>query len=214
VDDNCRLIGPSELLIYDSAKPMTVHHGEQTQIGFIVDKESVPALRRQADSARFMVKTRENICVPLRNCLFFLQTSFLNHDEEISAILDATLSLLSIEVGCEYENAALNGNSTELYLNILAFIENNLTDTSLSVKKVATAVGISERYVYRLFADRGFRFGAYLKAERLKRAARDLAVKNTNITDIAFKNGFSELSTFSRAFRERFGCTPREFRGR
>jgi AraC-like DNA-binding protein len=34
----------------------------------------------------------------------------------------------------------------------------------------------------------------------------------TNIGTIAFDWGFSDLSHFARRFRQRFGCTPREWR--
>jgi AraC family transcriptional regulator, positive regulator of tynA and feaB len=34
----------------------------------------------------------------------------------------------------------------------------------------------------------------------------------TNIGSIAFDWGFSDLSHFTRRFRQRFGCTPRDWR--
>ena len=42
---------------------------------------------------------------------------------------------------------------------------------------------------------------------------RDTGAGTRSITDIAFSVGFNDLSYFSRAFAERFGMSPRSFRG-
>ena len=83
----------------------------------------------------------------------------------------------------------------------------------LSPKSVAEVFGIFERYVYRLFAQQGLRFGAQVRSRRLEGAAAELSRSSrTRIMDIAYKWGFADLSTFIKAFKQKFGCTPREFR--
>ncbi len=55
--------------------------------------------------------------------------------------------------------------------------------------------------------------GHYVNRLRLERAAGDLIHKiDTSITQIAVDNGFSGSDIFSRAFRNRFGVSPRRFR--
>jgi AraC-like DNA-binding protein len=74
--------------------------------------------------------------------------------------------------------------------------------------------GVSERYVYALFEDSGTSFHSFVAEERLKRAVamlRDPACA-LKISDIALETGFGDLSTFNRAFRRRFGDTPRGVR--
>jgi AraC-like DNA-binding protein len=38
------------------------------------------------------------------------------------------------------------------------------------------------------------------------------ARSNTSISTIAYESGFTDISNFNRAFRQRFGCTPTEVR--
>ena len=94
-------------------------------------------------------------------------------------------------------------------------VHDRIRRPGLAVADVAAAVGISERYVHKLFARTGQTFTSYVMERRLDGAARDLrdaAMAATHIGSITFDWGFSDLSHFTRRFRQRFGCTPRDWR--
>jgi len=91
----------------------------------------------------------------------------------------------------------------------------NLSEPNLSAKTTAQRHGVSDRYVHLLFEETGQTFGQFVMQERLKRAfalLTDPACARIRISDIAFKVGFIEHSTFNRVFRRRFGDTPRSVR--
>jgi acetamidase/formamidase/AraC-like DNA-binding protein len=94
-------------------------------------------------------------------------------------------------------------------------IERKLTDPHLTPVRVAQAEGISERYLQKLFEGSGSSFTQYLRERRLQRTSAELsspAEAHHSISEIAFRNGFNDSAHFSRAFRHRFGLSPREFR--
>jgi AraC-like DNA-binding protein len=96
-------------------------------------------------------------------------------------------------------------------------IHRRLREPGLAVADVAEAVGISERYVHKLLARSGFSFTNYVIDNRLDGAARDLGdpeMADRAIGAIAFDWGFSDLSHFTRRFKQRFGCRPRDWRAR
>lgn len=96
-------------------------------------------------------------------------------------------------------------------------IHRRLREPGLAVADVAEVVGISERYVHKLLARSGSSFTEYVMAHRLDGAARDLAdpaMTDRAIGAIAFDWGFSDLSHFTRRFKQRFGCRPRDRRAR
>ena len=96
-------------------------------------------------------------------------------------------------------------------------IHRRLREPGLAVADVAGAVGISERYVHKLLARSGCSFTDYVIDNRLDGAARDLsdpAMTDRAIGAIAFDWGFSDLSHFTRRFKLRFGCRPRDWRAR
>jgi AraC-like DNA-binding protein len=91
----------------------------------------------------------------------------------------------------------------------------NFSQVRLSAKTIAKRHGVSERYVYLLFEQSGLSFSGLLTEERLKRAMSmllDPAYSAMRIGDIALAVGFGDLTTFNRAFRRRFGDTPRGVR--
>jgi AraC-like DNA-binding protein len=53
---------------------------------------------------------------------------------------------------------------------------------------------------------------AYVNEIRLGHACRLLIETNHSIPEIAFTSGFHNLSNFNRRFRERYQCSPREYR--
>lgn len=96
-----------------------------------------------------------------------------------------------------------------------SFIGVELDSPDLNVERIASRMGCSARYVFRAFEAEGMTPMHYIWEARLARARRELvsaAHAGHNITEIAFSLGFSSSAHFSRAFRERFGMPPRDFR--
>lgn len=52
----------------------------------------------------------------------------------------------------------------------------------------------------------------YIKTQRLEKAAELLVISTERIKDIAFSCGFNDLANFTKSFREKYQCTPGEFR--
>lgn len=87
---------------------------------------------------------------------------------------------------------------SDLNLEELAALSNN-------------SVSSFKRKFKKLFQDSPAR---YIKNRKLKRAAELLILSQQNISEIAFDCGFNDLSNFSTSFREKFGCSPSEYRQR
>lgn len=88
-----------------------------------------------------------------------------------------------------------------------------LTDPELSVSVIARRQGVTPRYIQRLFEQEGLTFSEFLRDARLDLARRALEAAGTaTVSAIAFDTGFSDLSYFNRAFRQRFAATPSEIK--
>jgi AraC-like DNA-binding protein len=98
---------------------------------------------------------------------------------------------------------------------MLAFCRQNLHDTRLTPQHVADHFGMSLRTLHLRFEKIGQTFGRWLLDNRLdacRAALRDPNHRNSNISEIAYRWGFNDLSHFNKAFRARFDQTPRECR--
>ncbi|WP_321816587.1 helix-turn-helix domain-containing protein [Paraburkholderia sp. J69-2] len=97
------------------------------------------------------------------------------------------------------------------------FIQKNATDSELTVTKLAQALDMSVSAVYRAFESQDVSVAEMIWLERLRVARevfRNSAFASKSIKEIAFESGFSDAAHFSRAFRQRYGISPREFRAR
>jgi len=123
-----------------------------------------------------------------------------------------TLALRQSTPGLDACNSA---TQAAILHRICQTIERKLEDEDLTPARVAQAEGISERYLQKLFGGVGDNFSHYVRERRLQRAFADLSnptEANRSISEIAYRYGFGDSAHFSRAFRQRFGMSPREFR--
>lgn len=86
-------------------------------------------------------------------------------------------------------------------------------DEPLSLDTLACVSGLSPHHFHRLFrAAFGETPTAYVERLRLERAAWRLQLHSDSILAIAIDCGFNDHETFSRAFRRRYGLSPRDYR--
>lgn len=97
---------------------------------------------------------------------------------------------------------------------ILAYVDSNIADPELSPTKVAAHFRISPRYLHKLLEESQKSFGRAVLERRLERAAMDILASppHVAISEVAYRWGFNDLSHFSRTFRQRYSCSPSEFR--
>ncbi|NIX76033.1 helix-turn-helix domain-containing protein [Microvirga terricola] len=95
------------------------------------------------------------------------------------------------------------------------FIHQNLTNPNLNPTKVSQHLGVSERYVHKLFELTGKSFSENMIAARLdacRHVLRTPSEDHRTIADIAFEYGFSDLSHFYRRYRAQWDETPGDTR--
>jgi AraC-like DNA-binding protein len=98
---------------------------------------------------------------------------------------------------------------------MLAFCKQELHDPELTPQRVADHVGISVRTLHLRFKQIGQSFTEWVRDERLKACAaalRDRNQRGLNVSEIAYRWGFNDLSHFNKSFRARFDRTPTQWR--
>ncbi len=128
------------------------------------------------------------------------------------------VELLALAV--EGDPRALESRGDTLRAAHLARMERVLaarhTEPDLTPGRIARACGLSTRHLHALCRADGMSVGERLRETRLLavRTRLSRAGDTRSITEIALACGFSDGSALSRAYRARFGETPRETRAR
>jgi AraC-like DNA-binding protein len=90
----------------------------------------------------------------------------------------------------------------------------NLHDPDLGPERLAETHFISTRYVHKLFTPVGLGVSAWIREQRLDAALEELRESSEDpIALVAVRWGYRDPASFSRAFREQHGFSPREARG-
>lgn len=99
-----------------------------------------------------------------------------------------------------------------LLTTMLQLVERSFNDPDLTVASIARKMKVSERVVYRAFSKANQSPATLIRSKRLVRAMALLQNSNETVYLIADASGFSDYSSFSRAFRREIGCSPTEWR--
>jgi AraC-like DNA-binding protein len=129
-------------------------------------------------------------------------------------LANVAIHLLQVALAEQVSESCYHSERELFRSRIISYVDLNLRNPELSVRSVAKALHCSSRYLQKVFGgDEGLsRYIWRTRLERCREALGDPGKSDLSITRIAFSFGFSNASHFSRAFRERFGVSPRDFR--
>lgn len=212
-------IAPGEVVFQDAGRPFTV-----------AGTENYRELRLFVPRAAFLrvgrIEALAGLRIPADGPLAPLFTRYLADyaaalptlsADDASVGLDGVLHLLSGLVG---RTLSLQGDDGERLApdSLLGLasplIAAGIGDPALDAAALARALGVSRTRLYKAFAARGG-VAAAIRDARLDRARLQIlspAYRHMKLDAVAFACGFTDYSSFSRAFRARFGESPRALR--
>ena len=125
---------------------------------------------------------------------------------------EAVKEKFGVALNYDYTGIKMGSADDKLLHRIVESIQNHLDDPDYGVASLCEDVGISRVHLNRKLKAFGKDSpGVLIKTFRMKQAAYLLANNKVNVSEVAYRVGFSSHSYFSNAFREYFGMSPREF---
>lgn len=126
---------------------------------------------------------------------------------------NAILDLLSLSLDVTLSQ----GESRPLHIlrRVQNHIDANISDPGLCRESIAHSHGISPRYLSKIFEREGLTVARWIRLRRLELSRQRIEADHGNtapISDIAYSCGFTDVSSFNRAFKKQFGATPSSLR--
>ncbi len=110
------------------------------------------------------------------------------------------------------EEMALSQLEDDFLAGIQKTIEDHLSDTEFTLDTLADKLYMSRATLYRkIVALTGQPPKKFIQAYRLKRSFELLRARVGNVTDVAYKVGFSSSAYFTKCFKERFHHLPSDY---
>lgn len=137
-------------------------------------------------------------------------------EDEMRQLSDTAISLIAMTLGGMQRNDLAQSRMKALTLTrVKRHLLEHLHDPELNPLMIERSIGISSRYINKLFEAENTSLMRYVWNLRLERCAQDLVNPQCavlRVSDIALRWGFNDMSHFSRVFRERFAMSPRAWR--
>ncbi|MEU3700536.1 helix-turn-helix domain-containing protein [Streptomyces griseoviridis] len=210
----------NDLFVYRTSSPSLMDHPEPFSLRMVYIPRRMLALTDdELNSVTSRVTATGRGCAAvLRPFILTVVASAHHYVPAASGGLANTLiDLFSTLVAEQVAEKGDGDGRTRNFLvgRVRAFIDQNLSDPTLSPESVAKAHNISVRYLHRLFEDEGITVSRLIQRRRLEECAHELARRSRTaptVSAIAQRWGFVNPTHFSRAFRGAYGLSPREWR--
>ena len=217
-DDRQAVLRPGDFAMYDTTRPYDLVMRERFEMlvlqfdrQFLTERcpapERLTAIRLANDSA---------VTAPVSSFLRSLEPVALGEDNAVSRQLaTSALDLLGVALADQFGSDNPRAGHTQHFLRACTYINAYFSDPNLTPSRIASAVGVSVRYLHAIFAEHNMTVNRYLIKRRLARCHDDLLSRrcaSRTITEIALTHGFKTAAHFSRCFSETYGTTPSSVR--
>ena len=112
----------------------------------------------------------------------------------------------------DYSGIEMGSSDEKLLRKVVEAIRRNLENPDFDVPTLCAEVGISRVHLNRKLKETGnVPPSLLIKSFRMKQAAYLLINNKVNVSEVAYRVGYSSHSYFTSSFRDYFGMTPKEF---
>ena len=113
----------------------------------------------------------------------------------------------------EVKDEEFKASEQNFLKDLNSLIEKNLTQPNFTVEDLAQQLHISRVQLYRkVKAILGISVSEYINSQKLAKAKSLLQESSLNISEIAYKLGYSSPGYFSTSFKNKYGVSPKQFR--
>ena len=110
-------------------------------------------------------------------------------------------------------NLYTDARGNKLIHTILQYLNENLSNSTLTLKKIAEINYVNPSYLSRIFKEvTQMNFVDYLATLRIEKAKRLLQTGNLRIYEIAESVGISDPNYFSKLFKKYTNMTPAQYK--
>jgi AraC-like DNA-binding protein len=214
---NCEHIGiearPGDLCVLDLTQPYVLHAEACERITLAIPRERIDLASGGRRFHGVLLRSGRPLTQLLRNLVLNLHRTIGEIGQDDAAAIEvATIDYIAAVITNGVWDSTLDvAPERNLRRRMLSFIDANLGEPALGIEALMRQFQISRAHLYRAFVIDGG-VATAIRDRRLDRAYHRLRDKGQSgsLTEMAYELGFTSSGQFSRAFKNRFGISPRE----
>lgn len=220
-DNRSAALLPGEFSIYDAKRPMRIEYGKDFHcLAMLVPQHIVNAPSEAMNHLTAVRMARSSYAARVIGSLLHSIDTVLDSFTRSGSVqfaagaVDAISATFDSVLGLESDSSRFTRRE-RLRMDIMGYIERNLSDPDLAPQSIARHFFVSLRTLQQLFSPDGG-VAATIRERRLSRAERLLEdpFDVSPVATVARRCGFSSHSHFSSAFKASTGESPAAYRER
>ncbi|ROZ52771.1 helix-turn-helix domain-containing protein [Rhodococcus sp. WS1] len=209
--DHEAILNRGQASLYDASSPYSLSFpGRMSEIVLQIPRRTIPTTGQAFARITASVLPPSTSLVALQSLLLSVDplTPPREGSIETEMLADAATTLLRAALLPLDQATPLRLEGHALAVAMRSYIDDNLTDPSLTVESLAHALHVSVRLVYKVFTEHVNESpGTYIRRNRLRRAHGELTT-GLSVLQAALLSGFTDPDTFTRAFKRQYGFPP------
>jgi AraC-like DNA-binding protein len=209
------VLHPGDLAVVDTTEPFAFEFGDDfRQLSLFLPRSLLESQLETPVRTATRINTTTGASAAVRHAMLALTGDDITEDTAARLAIH-TAGILAVALEQPSATQPTPTRHDRIHAAALADIDEHLTDDDLSPPATARRLSISVRLLHAVFAGRQHSFSAEVRRRRLENARRDLmdpARSQLRVIDIAVDAGFTDVTSFHRAFRREFGRTPAQIR--
>jgi AraC-like DNA-binding protein len=219
--DHQAVLRAGDMVVYESTRPYTVLNTDRTELHYFQVPRSALGLPDGTLDAVSGVRIGPDnnplaaVVAPFFDSLG--STDVLDDPTAAALVAGPSLDLLRALIATHLadRDLATPPLHQSLVLRVQEYVRAHLADRDLTPASIAAAHHVSLRHLYKSLARAGIGLQETIRSQRLqecRRELRDPRSAHLTVGAVGARWGFVDASHFSRAFRDAFGLSPREWR--
>ena len=183
--------------------------------------ENQSSLNNTPGSSNVKIKTGLSAGVPVNEKLNIFEDT-IKMSRYLSEVTQGCITVTSeVKDLFESENfnstmdksiAVLDLNTEKFLKSLMEYFEKEWNNPTLNVEKLSAGLGLSKSQANRKLRSLTAKSpNQFIQEIRLQKALVSIKLNSKTISEIAYDSGFASPTYFSRAFKKRFGISPKEF---
>ncbi len=212
------VVEAGDVALIDLSREMTIEADQVSNITAVLPRRLVEPLVADLDGIHGRVLRKETpFCELLSSHVLALEreAAWMPRSQgEAVTLATAALTAAAIGASSDGSSKARAGTRTALLQMARREIDSHLADPALGPEFLMRRLGLSRAALYRLFEPLGG-VSRHIRRRRLSRAFREITSPShthERIGAIAYRWGFTNLTSLGRLFRQTYGMTPQEAR--
>ena len=215
-DDGVRRLRPGQLLVCDADRPFLRGFSQGLEelamkVPYDVLRSAGGTMPRPARVIDFGAPGTDLGTNPYAAALAELVARAVGPDGDGAADEGAVLDLVTAALAEPEASQAAGAH----FAAAERYVRQWVRDPTMSARRIADAIGLSERQLSRVLAEHGTSVPRLIARRRVEMASRMLRMPSyaeQTVEAIGLRCGFSSAAQFSRVFREQSGMSPSEAR--